>query len=726
MSIKTHPEKIISDNPIEEFEHDLFDRKKSVEKFVQHVLNVDCSKGLVVGIFAPWGEGKTSYLNLAKSEFQEADIHVFDFNPWMYGDANQLVYRFFREIAGKMKLTTGMEKVGDHWERFGDAAMAIASGVSTLFGTPINGAVLSTLGQPIRKIFSPKSTIQLRESVANSLSERDSPIIVVLDDVDRLSTPEIKDIFKLVRLTANFPNLIYILLFDHQRVEKALQDEGNTGREYLDKIIQIPYNLPKVPRDVIRSHLKKEIAEAIQKLGGKEPDSRIMIDIYPEIIFPLIHNMRDVRRYVAAVNETLSTLSDRVAVADLLALEAIRLFLPKFFEVVPDLINDITYASASRSNEKTFLQQFDEINSKQSREERIKNRIKELYKSSGKNDQVIQSLIYRLFHQPLYDSDANENSDIGIQLLGRLLHERRVAHQEVLCCYLERVDNAEILGFNLAKHAIELLNNSKQFDEFLLSLPQDRRSDAVSQLIHFIDLCQPGREVPGIIGLLNILPKLVFESEFESDDVQFFINLFIKKLLDKHVADKQCENLSATFEILLCENFVSINTISSKFTLLKKIESEYFEQNGKHLNPCSQYWEILYQEIHDAPNDVLAKECKLMFLYEFAKQKNDSLDYSENLVIDNSPEITFAILYSARTEGAQTSLDSRYEHIETGFAVERLIELFGDSEELKKRVGTMEENFENVSTEFESLGCKPAIVNSILDDARRMVSETSE
>ncbi len=59
------------------------------------------------------------------------------------------------------------------------------------------------------------------------LSQLDKPIVIVLDDIDRLSTNEIREVFKLVRLTASFPNIIYVLAFDRLRVELALQEQGD-------------------------------------------------------------------------------------------------------------------------------------------------------------------------------------------------------------------------------------------------------------------------------------------------------------------------------------------------------------------------------------------------------------------------------------------------------------------------------------------------------------------
>ena len=53
-----------------------------------------------------------------------------------------------------------------------------------------------------------------RSNVEKALAALDRPLVVVVDDIDRLTYAEIRDIFTLVRLTANFPNVIYILAFD--------------------------------------------------------------------------------------------------------------------------------------------------------------------------------------------------------------------------------------------------------------------------------------------------------------------------------------------------------------------------------------------------------------------------------------------------------------------------------------------------------------------------------
>jgi predicted KAP-like P-loop ATPase len=148
-----------------------------------------------------------------------------------------------------------------------------------------------------------------RIRLEKALADLDRPIMVFLDDIDRLSTAEIRDVFKLVRLTASFPNIIYVVAFDRLRVEEALGEQGVPGRLYLEKILQIAIDLPAVPERVFLREILSAVDEAlagIEKLGPFDKDS--WPDVFAEIVRPLFRNMRDVRRYAAAVRGTVKAL----------------------------------------------------------------------------------------------------------------------------------------------------------------------------------------------------------------------------------------------------------------------------------------------------------------------------------------------------------------------------------------------------------------------------------
>jgi predicted KAP-like P-loop ATPase len=205
------------DNPIRNAEDDALGRAAAARSFARQVLGLDATEGVVVGVLGPWGSGKTSFVNLARHEFEQAQAPMLEFNPWMFSGAEQLVESFFIELAAQLKIRPDLGNIAKDVEEYGETF----SGLGWL---PIVGPWIER-GRGAIKILA-KILERRREGVGarrakleKALASLANPIIVFLDDIDRLSTSEIRHIFKLVRLTASFPNIVYIVAFDRLRVE---------------------------------------------------------------------------------------------------------------------------------------------------------------------------------------------------------------------------------------------------------------------------------------------------------------------------------------------------------------------------------------------------------------------------------------------------------------------------------------------------------------------------
>jgi predicted KAP-like P-loop ATPase len=107
----------------------------------------------------------------------------------------------------------------------------------------------------------------------------------------------VREVMRLVRLTAQFPNLIFVLAFDRKRVEKALAPDDDDGREYLEKIVQLAVDLPPADEQLLQNLLTQSLGQALVALGDyeNELDSR-WADVLIDIILPLLRNPRDVKR----------------------------------------------------------------------------------------------------------------------------------------------------------------------------------------------------------------------------------------------------------------------------------------------------------------------------------------------------------------------------------------------------------------------------------------------
>lgn len=341
------------DNPIARPEDDALGRAAAARQFAQQVLKLDATAGAVVGVLGPWGSGKTSFINLARPEFAKANVPVLDFNPWMFSGTQQLVESFFSELSAQLKMCPDLAELAGNLADYGEALSGL--GWLPLVGSWVERARFALKVIRTASRHRKHGVSETRAKIEGALKKLTIPILIILDDIDRLTGPEIRDIFRLVRLTASFPNLIYITAFDRYRVEDALAEQGISGRDYLEKILQVAIDLPPVPQSVLSQQITFSLNSALTDIENTGPFQQdVWPDIFSEIVLPLIRNMRDVRRYAAAVNGTVNALDGQVALADTLGLEAIRVFLPDVFIKLHHSVDALTTTEnmglASRRN----------------------------------------------------------------------------------------------------------------------------------------------------------------------------------------------------------------------------------------------------------------------------------------------------------------------------------------------------------------------------------------
>jgi len=267
---------ISTDNPIRQAKDDLLSRSAIAEAFARQVLELDATEGFVAGILGDWGSGKTSFINLARHGFENADVPVLDFNPWMFSGAEQLVASFFIELAAQLKLRPDLVEVGTGLAEYGEAFSGLA-------WIPVVGPWAERIysaAKVANKVLRRRSQGLggKRAKLEEALLKLRRPIVVVLDDIDRLETKEIRDVFRLVRLTASLPSVIYLVAFDRKRVENALSEQGVLGRDYLEKILQLAFDLPTIPESLLTRQIPSAIDDA---LAGIDNPGQLDGDVWP-------------------------------------------------------------------------------------------------------------------------------------------------------------------------------------------------------------------------------------------------------------------------------------------------------------------------------------------------------------------------------------------------------------------------------------------------------------
>lgn len=324
------------DKPISAKTDDKFQRYIFSQRIAQIITAGKHPSSLVVGIYGKWGEGKTSVINFIRQEISTETI-VVNFNPWIFSDEKQLVAAFFENIAAALgkKLTSLSERV---WKTFKDYSEGIGS-LSSLF---VPGAAgISKIGEKIADKLQKGSIEDLKSKVDELIVEANTNFVIFIDDIDRLEAKEVQAIFKLVKLLGDFPRTCYVLSFDDDMVAAALGPKyGNrdkkSGYDFLEKIIQVPLQLPKANSQALRTYTIELLNKALDSIQTDidQNESSDFLNKFDKAFLPALINPRLGVRYANSISFSIPLLKGEVNMSDLMIMEGVKTFYPPLYHFI--------------------------------------------------------------------------------------------------------------------------------------------------------------------------------------------------------------------------------------------------------------------------------------------------------------------------------------------------------------------------------------------------------
>nr|VFJ91792.1 MAG: KAP family P-loop domain-containing protein [Candidatus Kentron sp. LFY] len=364
-------EKYSSDSPVHARSDDRFSRWAFAERIARVISERRDPGSITIGLYGPWGDGKTSILNFIEAAAKENDsVIVVRFNPWLFGNVESLLPGFFEVLAEALdtKLITKGEKLGGFISK---SAPGIASTVG-----------MDGLGNAVGAFLHGPDMMKLRNRIEKALEKAKKRVLVMIDDMDRLEKAEIQVIFKLVRLVADFDHTAYILAFDKDIVAASLSENysgarGRPGEQFLEKIIQVPLHLPAIPVRELRSFCFQGVDEALRiaEIELSDQQAQSFVGNFTRAFEGDLTTPRKARLYGNILMFSLPILKGEVNPVNLMLLEGMRVFVPELYETV-------------RKNKDTFVGAFyHSIHSDSEPEKaRIKKMIDSALKRAGAKD----------------------------------------------------------------------------------------------------------------------------------------------------------------------------------------------------------------------------------------------------------------------------------------------------------------------------------------------------
>jgi predicted KAP-like P-loop ATPase len=329
----------ISDSPIETTDDDRFGVSLFAKSIAKGIVDIDEPVGTVIALNGPWGSGKSSVVNLVRKEIADlkvANLSVTEFKCWWFRGEEALVLAFFKHLGTILK------------DSFPDKAKGLIKDFThTLLQlTPtVAPAIAAASGHPWMKFFGDgakalESAFFTGDSIEKSfkkisdlLKAGDKRFLVIIDDIDRLSPDEALAIFRLIKSVGHLPKVTYLVVFDRELAEKAVQQKyPSEGPHFLEKIIQAAFEVPAP----LKTDLNAAALTAIDNICGPIKKNQInrLMNLFHDVVSPCITSPRHLVRFRGAMSVTWPAIANEVDVADFIALEAIRLYEPALFKAI--------------------------------------------------------------------------------------------------------------------------------------------------------------------------------------------------------------------------------------------------------------------------------------------------------------------------------------------------------------------------------------------------------
>lgn len=325
---------------------DKLSRRGFAEGAAGALQKVSSSTGLVVSIEGAWGSGKTSVLALIEAILSQPTSPpqplIVHFNPWLIGEKDALLRHFLSRIAGAIKLsdnTRDGKKVASEIKAYSKAFDLVKLIPGAEPWASMIKSVVEAAGSATSAVADYKTPDleAYKQKVEQALQKFPRPIIVFIDDIDRLFPLEVFEMVRIIKAVGEFPRVGYVLAWDSAYVSSALEKLGVPyAHSYLDKVVQVRMPLPRLSlaarRSLINSELNELNPDALRPRFKAQHDR--LANLYRYGLQDLLEQPRDIGRVFNALRLMEPLLRDEIVFADILGLSALSVKAPTVFELL--------------------------------------------------------------------------------------------------------------------------------------------------------------------------------------------------------------------------------------------------------------------------------------------------------------------------------------------------------------------------------------------------------
>ncbi|MFA5032734.1 MAG: HEAT repeat domain-containing protein [bacterium] len=283
---------------------------------------LECETPFTIGLHGPWGKGKTSTMRLIAENLEKDvknNIITVFYDPWEYQFDERPIVPLLHTIRGKiLDSQWDKGKISSFLRKFEKVLFMASYVVSEKIGLVKSSSLVTALRdyddlkekentENLSYLTGEETIKRLFESAINELAgcqqdNDEKKIVIFIDDLDRCLPEYALKILEAIKIYLSVKSCVFVLGVEKGMIQnailyhyRALKEGSFSGKDYLDKLIQLPYNLPDMGENGVET-LLEEICEKVKLFSTDE--KKECIEIIKIGIDPI---PRTVKRFVSSI-----------------------------------------------------------------------------------------------------------------------------------------------------------------------------------------------------------------------------------------------------------------------------------------------------------------------------------------------------------------------------------------------------------------------------------------
>ena len=234
---------------------------------LQTVIRETPARPFTIGIFGEWGSGKSTLMKMIQTSLDGEGVKTVWFNAWKYDNKEVIWNALIQEIFYTMQHDPeieGRSNADEFKKQVAHAAAGLAKYAAKVATRFIPGGIIKEedVDGVIEALRPPSANDELFDFinrfestfdklVQDYVGSTDGYLVIFIDDLDRCLPENAIAVMEALKLYLDRANCVFVIGAERSIIEEGIRERYKdnprlTGKDYLEKIIQLPFIVRRI------------------------------------------------------------------------------------------------------------------------------------------------------------------------------------------------------------------------------------------------------------------------------------------------------------------------------------------------------------------------------------------------------------------------------------------------------------------------------------------------